>query len=343
MSKKKKKNKRKNVQPKEIITLEEVEKFIEANKKTRVKKNEELYQEEKLTQTMQQQFHFEEVDDTFEKNSEEIESKSLGNQKDKENINELDTFVENTIEDDKGHSTNKDEEVLFVEHNFSLVRKILLGLFICTLIGTNIYTVYMYCCHPRKVKVVKEVVKLSPNYLFLGDSITDFYDLNKYYENMPVVNSGISGNTTDDILNDMQNRVYRYNPSKVFLLIGTNDLQLGKSTSDIVENIQKIIENIQKNRPLATIYVESVYPVNNSDDDKIDHRMVGKRKNEDIQKINNEIKKYCKNKKIIYIDLYHLLKEDDSENLKLEYTKEGLHISEKGYEVITSKIKEFLE
>ena len=44
MSKKKKKNKRKNVQPKEIITLEEVEKFIEANKKTRVKKYEELYQ-----------------------------------------------------------------------------------------------------------------------------------------------------------------------------------------------------------------------------------------------------------------------------------------------------------
>ena len=338
MSKKKKKNKRKNVQPKEIIILEEVEKFIEANKKTRVKKNEELYQEEKLTQTMQQQFHFEEVDDTFEEKSEEVESKSLGNQKDKENINELDTFVENTIEDDKGRSTNKDEEVLFVEHDFSLVRKILLGLFICALIGTNIYTVYMYCCHPKKVKVVKEVVKLSPNYLFLGDSITDFYDLNKYYENMPVVNSGISGNTTDDILNDMQNRAYRYNPSKVFLLIGTNDLLKERSASEIAENVQKIIENIQENRPLATIYVESVYPVNKN----ILPKMVSVRTNENIKKINEELQKYCEEKDLTYINMYDLLIDEEG-NFNKEYTDDGLHPNDNGYEVITEKLKKYIK
>ena len=72
------------------------------------------------------------------------------------------------------------------------------------------------------------------NYLFLGDSITDFYDLDKYYEGLPVVNSGISGNTTEDILNDMKNRVYNYNPSKVFLLIGTNDLIHDISVDEIV-------------------------------------------------------------------------------------------------------------
>ena len=338
MSKKKKKNKRKNVQPKEIITLEEVEKFIEANKKTRVKKNEELYQEEKLTQTMQQQFHFEEVDDTFEKNSEEVEPKNLENQKDKENINELDTFVENTTEDDKGHSTDKDEEALFVEHDFSLVRKILLGLLICTLIGTNIYTVYMYCCHPKKVKVVKEVVKLSPNYLFLGDSITDFYDLNKYYENMPVVNSGISGNTTDDILNDMQNRAYRYNPSKVFLLIGTNDLLKERSASEIAENVQKIIENIQENRPLATIYVESVYPVNKN----ILPKMVSVRTNENIKKITEELKKYCEEKALTYINMYDLLIDEEG-NFNKEYTDDGLHPNDNGYEVITEELKKYIK
>ena len=54
------------------------------------------------------------------------------------------------------------------------------------------------------------------NYLFLGDSITDFYDLDEYYKDLPVVNSGVSGNTTADILNDMKNRVYNYNPSKYF-------------------------------------------------------------------------------------------------------------------------------
>ena len=48
--------------------------------------------------------------------------------------------------------------------------------------------------------------KVPDNYLFLGDSITDFYDLDKYYKDLPVVNSGISGNTIDDILKDMKKR-----------------------------------------------------------------------------------------------------------------------------------------
>ena len=42
------------------------------------------------------------------------------------------------------------------------------------------------------------------NYLFLGDSITDFYDLEKYYPGLPVVNSGINGNSVYDILDNIK-------------------------------------------------------------------------------------------------------------------------------------------
>src|SRR5699024_7180642 len=56
----------------------------------------------------------------------------------------------------------------------------------------------------------EEIESLKDNYtsyLFLGDSITEYYDLNKYFLDMPVVNSGVAGDTTEDILNDMKNRV----------------------------------------------------------------------------------------------------------------------------------------
>ena len=115
------------------------------------------------------------------------------------------------------------------------------------------------------------------NYLFLGDSITDYYDLDKYYEGLPVINSGVSGNTTEDILNDMKARVYDYNPSKVFLLIGTNDLIHDSSVDDIASNIEKIVNEINSNKPQAEIYVESVYPVN----DNLDEDMVDVRNNDD--------------------------------------------------------------
>ena len=92
----------------------------------------------------------------------------------------------------------------------------------------------------KEVVKEKEVIKVPDNYLFLGDSITEYYDLNNYYPNMPVINSGIAGNTTEDILDEMQERVYQYKSKyKIFILIGTNDLQKGKKVDDIVNNIDK--------------------------------------------------------------------------------------------------------
>lgn len=197
----------------------------------------------------------------------------------------------------------------------------------------------------NKVKIVtktKEIITVSPNYLFLGDSITDFYDLDKYYEDLPVVNSGINGNRTTDILNDMKDRVYRYNPSKVFLLIGTNDIIDGKGNDEIIDNIKKIIELIKKNRPYAEIYLESIYPVNKTDNDKISLSMVSSRDNDQIIEINKKLKKYCDEKKITYIDLYSKLVDDEG-NLKLDYTKEGLHLSDDGYKVVTEEISKYIK
>ena len=176
------------------------------------------------------------------------------------------------------------------------------------------------------------------NYLFLGDSITEIYDLDKYYHNLPVINSGISGNTTEDILDDMKARVYDYNPSKVFLLIGTNDLIHDKNVDEIVSNIKKILTEISSNNKLTEIYVESIYPVN----DNMDEEMVAERTNKDIIEINEKIKKYCEDNNCNYINLYDKLTDDDG-NFCEEYTYDGLHPNEKGYQIITKELKKYLD
>lgn len=193
----------------------------------------------------------------------------------------------------------------------------------------------------KNVLSLKKQNENYTNYLFLGDSITDYYDLDKYYEGYKVVNSGISGNQTSDILDDLQKRVYVYNPSAIFLLIGTNDLEHDVSNEDIVKNIKKIIKNLNENLPNSKVYLESIYPINNEKNLKINHSCVDKRKNEDIISINSELKKYCNNKNCTYLDIYSLLEDKDG-NLKLEYTKEGLHISDEGYEVITKELKKYM-
>ncbi|MBR4618467.1 MAG: hypothetical protein IKO49_04090 [Bacilli bacterium] len=221
-------------------------------------------------------------------------------------------------------------------------RTVLVSILLISL-AFNIYTIYHFIVfNHKKVKIeTKTEYKVPENILFLGDSITKGYDLNKFYPNNNTVNSGIDGHNTKDILNDMEDRVYRYNPSKIFLLIGTNDIQQGKNENEIIENIEKIIEEIKDNIKESEIYLESIYPINNTDNDKINHDMVGERTNKEIKEINDKLKEYCKEHKITYIDLYDKLTNKDDE-LEIKYTSDGLHMSEEGYEVITKSLKEYL-
>lgn len=189
--------------------------------------------------------------------------------------------------------------------------------------------------NPYKVEVFK-----NDNFLFLGDSITDFYPLDEYYDELPVVNSGISGNKTNDILADMKKRVYQYNPTKVFLLIGTNDLNSNDENivNKTYKNTIKIIENIKQNRSEAKIYIESVYPIN----DKMDNNLAEERTNSKTKKLNKKLKKYCDSTEdCVYIDLYSKLIDEDG-NLKEKYSTDGLHLNTLGYVVITRELLPYL-
>ena len=171
------------------------------------------------------------------------------------------------------------------------------------------------------------------NIVFLGDSITEFYPIDKIYWNLPIVKSGISGFTSYYILDNMDEMVYQYNPTKVFLLIGTNDIMIeGEAKVDeTVDNIKKIIENINKNREQATVYVESVYPIHSSGSKD----MIKNRDNETIKKMNKKIKVYCQgNTKCVYINMYDELTDEDGE-FSQEYTDDGLHPNDLGYAKIS--------
>lgn len=308
--------------------------FIDNNYKddgyVKAKHSKELLQED-YSITRQQVFDFDEMKFSDELDTSFIENKRKKKEKIIDELNESYSKAESAhVAKEKKQQKKKNFTKIF----FTLCLFILL-------IGAIVISIYALT-RPDKVKIVtkeKEVVKIDDNYLFLGDSITEFYDLDEYYGDLPVVNSGISGNSTEDILGDMEKRVYQYNPSKVFLLIGTNDIHYGTSLEEIVSNIEEIVSEIRKNRPYAEVYVESIYPVNQDMDGAED------RTNKEIMEINKKIEKYCKDKKITYIDMFSLLKDPDSDEVKLkeDYTKDGLHLSDKGYDVVTREIKKYLK
>lgn len=231
-----------------------------------------------------------------------------------------------------------------------------LGIILCTLsIILNILLFFSlqaketeYRNQLENVKKVKAETKKAEDYqkeniVFLGDSITDWCPFDGLYEDyIPIVNSGKAGYRTFELLPELKELVYKYNPTKVFILIGTNDLNTHTGKKDLVENIEKMIKRIKKNRPKCKIYVQSIYPVNRTEDDKIDLEKVSKRENKEIKEVNNKIKKLCDKHNVTYINVFnHLIDEDG--NLALKYTKDGLHLNNLGYLKVTKILTPYVE
>lgn len=195
---------------------------------------------------------------------------------------------------------------------------------------------------PKEITKIVEKTIVEENILFIGDSITHGYDLEKYFPNVHVVNSGNNGYTTDDIYNRLDDLAYEYNPSKIFLLIGINNIIKGQESDEIYNNILEIVSNIQQERPYAEIYLESIYPINDSDDNKIYGEYKNTDFNEKIVKINKKLKKYCSQENINYIDVYSKLI-DEENKLKLDYTSDGIHLTEEGYQEVTKVLFPYIK
>lgn len=309
-------------------------KYISTDSKfSRYERLKDNYDDLDLSKTQQQQLVFDDVDLDATINLDT----SFMEKKDKKKVKKI---VDEVV------PVPKDDDVYEEKSKSNLI--IALLAIACLFFMAFIAYHYLFFDHSEKVKVVtkkEEVVEkvVDNNYLFLGDSITEQYDLKEYYEDYPVVNSGVSGDYTSSIVKDMKKRVYDYNPSKVFLLIGINDLRKGNDVSEIVSNTKEIIELIKENRPYSEIYLESIYPINKTDDDKVSDGVKNiKFDNEKIIEVNDLLKDLAKDEKITYVDLYNKLIDDDG-NLNISYTKDGLHISSEGYECITKELMKYIK
>jgi lysophospholipase L1-like esterase len=255
-----------------------------------------------------------------------------------------------TIKEEKNiNQKNKkqDKKIKSKKENKGILKKVFKSIFIILLlilvVAFLVFLIYKNTNNKKETIIDEETSNdyKSENYLFVGDSITYYYETDKFFAELPTVNTGVCGYTTDNIYNNLNELVYIYNPTKIILLIGTNDL-ISKDSDYIVNKIYDIIIDIKKNRPNAEIYLESIYPINNTDNDKINHDMVSIRNNDTIKEINKELEKLCYSGNCEYVNMYDLLI-DENDNLKLEYTEEGLHISDEGYKVITKKLREVLK
>jgi lysophospholipase L1-like esterase len=167
--------------------------------------------------------------------------------------------------------------------------------------------------------------------VFMGDSITDAWgrQYGKFFPGEPYVNRGISGQTTPQMVLRFRPDVIDLHPKVVVILAGTNDIagNTGPETLQEIEgNLTDMAELARANK--IKVVLSSVMPVC----DYI-RPQTTRRPPEKIIALNTWIQDYAKAHKLVYLDYYSALI-DDQKMLKKELTYDGLHPNDAGYAVI---------
>lgn len=172
--------------------------------------------------------------------------------------------------------------------------------------------------------------------VFLGDSIIEMYNLDKFFPNKNYINRGISSNESGHILKRLQSNVIDIAPKIIILHVGANDIGHKVPIDDYLKNVNDIIDKISQSLPDSYILVDSIFPTVklNSINSK---NLTKRRDNATISNVNDKLKNLCRTKsqtcKVKYLDMTKLLAKNNE--LNRDYTLDGLHLNEKGYKIVS--------
>jgi lysophospholipase L1-like esterase len=170
----------------------------------------------------------------------------------------------------------------------------------------------------------------SGRVVFLGDSITDGWKLDRYFPGKPYVNRGISGQTTPQMLVRLFPDVIALKPAALLVLAGTNDIagNTGPSTLTMIEdNLQAITELAQAHG--IKVILCSVTPVS----DYTARPQSPQRPPADILKLNAWMRQYADKVNAVFADYYAALV-DETGMLRQGFSADGLHPNDKGYALL---------
>jgi lysophospholipase L1-like esterase len=163
--------------------------------------------------------------------------------------------------------------------------------------------------------------------IFLGNSLTQFGNWKEIFDDSTVINRGIAGDNTFGVLARLNDIMIR-EPDKLFIEIGINDISQNIPNQITTKNIQLIVKQIHTNSPETKVYVTSILPTN--DNVKIEYPQAY-HKNDQVDFINRELKRFAAGGDYIYIDLNKEVK-DKKGNLDIKYAKsDGIHLNSRGY------------
>ena len=203
---------------------------------------------------------------------------------------------------------------------------------------TDIYSDWPNLAKYRKAnEELKDSSSGGDRIVLVGDSITEGWtEFNPgFLQENNMVNRGISGQTTPQMLIRLKQDAIHLNPKIIIINGGTNDIwgNTGPSTPEmIIDNLCSMVEIASKNNiqvVLSTILPVYQYP---DRDDIIDPPKT-------ISFINSVLQDYCNKNSLAFLNYFSPMA-DEKKGLRSDYGSDGVHPNKQGYSVMEQVVRE---
>ncbi len=166
--------------------------------------------------------------------------------------------------------------------------------------------------------------------VFIGDSLTQWFDWQTRFPRYRVTNLGISGETVQGLLLRRERiRSQIDSPDYIFLMTGINNI--ANEQYDIVVPYREIVRNLATWHKEATIVVQSILPV--------DLTWIS---NTVIKDTNRRIAAIAAEYGAAYLDVFELFIDAEGIPKPGYLSDDGVHLASRGYTVWSEAIERFL-
>ncbi|MBW8200353.1 GDSL-type esterase/lipase family protein [Flagellimonas abyssi] len=172
-----------------------------------------------------------------------------------------------------------------------------------------------------------------PTIVFTGSSSIRFWDdVQERFPEHQVLNTGFGGSQFSDLELYLDELILNYNPVKVFIYEGDNDIFAKKRPRKIVQRAEYILGILQQRNPNMEIVLISAKP----SIARWNYRGRYRRLNRKLDKL------AAKNEKIDFVDVWYPML--DNRKVKQDiFIEDGLHMNDKGYDIWYDVIKNYID
>ena len=160
--------------------------------------------------------------------------------------------------------------------------------------------------------------------VFTGSSSVRMWgNLQEQFPDIAIINSAFGGSTADQLVMHLDKTVMRYEPSKVFIYEGDNDVNADQAISDIMDNLDEIVSKIHAKYPNTIVNLIAAKPSPSRWEKKVSYLA-----------LNDLIRQYATaHDKVNIVNVWDIML-DESGNPKADiFLEDNLHMNEKGYEL----------